>query len=388
MERSFAGRPPSERQARQMLLRSLLRVSAAAAIALLVSPLAPSAAPAPGVGYDEIVRIVVSATPPPPGNFQADVAALNAPNSQAASPAPRKRGIGLGAIAGAVLGGGGGSTIAGAVAGDVASNVLDNALQQSLGAQFASLGDSIRSFLQPHLIHYAYYNGWERVDDVAAQTATIRKCDIGQVYRLDLAKKTYSIYDPNSEPPATARAATPARSSRPGSAGTPAPPGTAIADISATTRAIGPLRIENQATTGYDATATFAMTQATGSCRNGSASISTVQYISGLSRPAVTSCPIRRAPVPESATEAVTPPEQSGGCRPTIALHTGGPPMPTGKLSLYTLVTMNAAAAATPAPSASGPSGVGFLTERGNIKALGETDVALFSVPADFTKNP
>jgi hypothetical protein len=371
-----------------MLLRSFLRVSAAAAIALLVSPLAPAAAPAPGVGYDEIVRIVVSATPPPPGNFQADVAALNAPSTAEATPAPRRRGIGLGAIAGAVLGGGGGGAIAGAVAGDVASNALDNAMQQSLGAQFAALGDSIRSFLQPHLMHYAYYNGWERVDDVAAQTATIRKCDIGQVYHLDLAKKTYSIYDPNSEPAAPARPATPARSSRPAAPGTPAPPGTAVADISATTRAIGPLRIDNQATNGYDATATFAMTQATGSCRNGSASISTVQYISGLNRPSVTSCPIRRAPVPESATEAVTPPQRTGGCRPTLTFHSGGPPVPSGKLSLYTLVTMNAGAGATPAPSASGPSGVGFLTERGNIKPLGESDVALFSIPPDFTKTP
>lgn len=368
------------------MLRSLLRLSGAVALAVLVSPYAPSAAPAPGIGYDEIVEVVVNATPPPPGNFQADVAALN---STAAAPtptaAPRRRGIGLGAIAGAVLGGGGAGSIAGALAGDVASNALDNAVQQSLGAQFAALGASIRSFLKPHLMRYAYYNGWERVDDVSAQTATIRKCDIGQVYQLDLAKKTYSVYDPNSEPASVAPSAPAARGSRPAAAPAPPAPGTAVADISATTSALGPRRIENQATSGYTSTASFTMTQATGSCRNASASITTEEYLSAINRPTVTSCPIHRAPVPESANEAVTPPQPSGGCRPTFAFHTSGPPVPAGKLSLYTLVTMNAAGG-TPAPAASGAPGIGFLTERGNITPV--NDPSVFSVPADFTKTP
>ncbi len=370
------------------VLRSLLRVGAAGALALLVSPLTPSAAPAPGVAYDEIVRVVVGATPPPPGNFQADVAAINSPQTAAApTPAPRRRGIGLGAIAGAVLGGGGVGAIGGAVANEAVSNAMDRALQQSLGTPFAALEASIRSFLQPRLLRYAYYNGWERVDDIAAQTATIRKCDIGQVYRLDLAEKTYSIYDPNSEPTPAAAVPPPQRSARPAAPGAPAPPGTAIADISATTKALGPLRIENQPTNGYASTAAFAMTQATGSCRNGSASITTEEYLSGLNRPAVTSCPVRRAPVPETANDVVAP-QTPGGCRPTLALHTSGPPIPAGKLSLYTLVTMNGNGGPTPAPSASGSSGVGFLTERGNIKTLGAGDAALFGVPSDFTKTP
>jgi hypothetical protein len=373
------------------MVRSLLRVSAAAALAVLVSPLAPSAAPAPGIAYDEIVRIVVSATPPPPGNFQADVASIN---SQAAvatpTPAPRPRGIGLGALANAVinggLSGGGAGSIAGSVASTAISGAMDNALQASLGAQFATLGASIRSFLQPHLMRYAYYNGWERVDDLGDQTATIRKCDIGQVYKLDLAKKTYSVYDPNSEPTPAAAPAAPQRGARPAAPGTPAPPGTAVAEVSATTKALGPLRIDNQATSGYDSTAAFAMTQATGSCRNASASITTQEYLSTLNQPAVTSCPVRRAPIPRSANEVVTPPQAVGGCRPTMTFHTSGPAIPAGKLSLYTLVTMNAGAGATPAPAASGAAGVGFLTERGNVKTI--LDSALFSIPPDFTKTP
>jgi hypothetical protein len=373
------------------MLRSLLRLGAAVALAALVSPLAPSAAPAPGLGYDEIVRVVVGAAPPPPGNFQADVASLNAAAAAATpTPAPRKRGIGFGAIAGAVLGGGGAGSIGGAIAGDAASNAADNAMQQSLGTQFSALGASIRSFLQPHLMRYAYYNGWERVDDVSMQTATIRKCDIGQVYQLDLAKKTYSVYDPNSEPTPAAAAPPPQRGARPSAPGAPQPPGTAVADVSTSVKPLGPLRIENQATTGYASTATFATTQATGSCRDASMSITTQEYLSALSRPPVTSCPVHRAPVPQSATEAVSPPQTTGGCRPTMAFHTSGPPVPAGKLALYTLVTMNGSAGATPAPApaASGATGVGFLTERGNIKSLGATDASLFGIPDDFTRTP
>jgi hypothetical protein len=227
---------------------------------------------------------------------------------------------------------------------------------------------------------------------VTANTATIRKCDIGTVYQLDLLKKTYSAYDPASEPtPAAAVPPPPARGQRPQPAGAPQPPGTAVIVISSTSKSLGPAKIENQNTTGYDSTAAFTMTQATGSCRNGGTSITTQEYISALNRPAVTSCPIRRAPVPVSATD-IAAPRQTGGCQPTMTFHTSGPALPANKLSLYTLVTMNASGASptpAPAPAASAGTGsIGFLTERGNLKTLGAPDLAIFSVPSDFTKVP
>ena len=367
------------------MLRSLLRLGGAMAFALLMTPLAPSAAPAPGLAYDEIVRVVVGATPPPPGAFQSDLAALN---QAAAAPTPpaKRRGIGFAAIAGAVLTGSPGA-IGGAVVDDAASNAMDNALQRSLGGQFAALGASIRGFLQPHLLHYAYENGWERVDDATMQTATIRKCDIGQVVHVDLAKKTYTVYDPNSEPTA-APAAPPASRGPRAAAQTNAPPGTTVADISMTTKALGPMRIDGEPTSGYESTASFATTQSTGSCRDGSASIETADYFSSRTRPTVTSCPVRRAPLPETASDVAAPPQSTGGCRPTLTFHQSGPAMPAGKLSLYTLVTMSGANGATPAPAASSAAGIGFLTERGNLKTLGIADAGLFSIPADFTKMP
>ena len=370
-----------------MLIRSLLRVAAAVAFAALIAPAVPSAAPPPGLAYDEIVRVVVNATPPPPGNFQADLAALNAPAVAASpTPAPKKRGIGIGAIAGALAGGGAGA-VAGAVAGDALSNAMDNAVQRSLGAQFGALAALAHGFLQPHLMRYAYLNGWERVEDVTAQTATIRKCDIGQVVRLDLAKKTYTVYDPNAEPtdaPAPAPAPRRGRSAPPD----PQQPGTTVATLTSTTRALGPLRIDNTATTGYDSTTSFATTQSTGSCRDGSASLENVEYVSGITRPAVTSCPVRRRPLPETA-EAVVAPPPSGGCRPTFSMRRSGPTPPANRLALYSLVTFGAGAAATPAPAASPGAGtIGFLTERGNLRSLGQADTGLFAIPKDFTKLP
>ena len=371
------------------MLRSLLRATAALAFAALIAPGVPSAAPGPGIAYDEIVRVVVNATPPPPGNFQADLAALNAQQTVAASPtpAPRKRGISLGNIASVIASGGGAGDVAGAVAGNVVSNAMENALQNSLGAQFGDLAAAARGFLTPHLMRYAYWNGWERVDDVTAQTSTIRKCDAGQVIRLDLAAKTYAVYDPSAEPtpvpPPLPRAPRGRAQPQPGE---PQPPGTAVASLTEATRALGAQTMESQKATGYDTTTTIAIAQSTGSCHDGNATMETVQYLSTLPRPTVNMCPVRRAPLPTTASEAVAP-APSGGCRPTFSASRSGPTPPSNRLALYSLVTFGAASGATPAPAAAG-SGLGFLTERGNLKTLGPADAGLFSVPQGFTKSP
>ena len=166
-------------------------------------------------------------------------------------------------------------------------------------------------------MRYAYWNGWERVDDVTAQTATIRKCDVGQVIQMNLAAKTYAIYNPAAEPTPGPRRAD-ARTARSTAAARPAQPGTGVAALTETTRGLGSLRFESTPATGYDTTTTFAMRQSTGSCHDGNATIDTLQYLSGLARPTVASCPIRRPPVPTSADEAVSTP---GGCRPTFSAN-------------------------------------------------------------------
>ena len=383
------------------MLRSLLRASAAVAFASLLAPAAPGAAAAPGLAYDEIVRVVVNATPPPPGNFAADLAALGTTQAVAASPtpAPRKHGLSLGSltsIAGGLAGGVSGGNIAGGVMTSVANQVvssaissaMSNAIQRSVGAQFGGLAAAAQNFLQPHLTHYAYWNGWVREDNVAAQTATIRKCDAGQVIRLDLAHKTYSVYDPAAEP-TDAPAAPPATRRGPPPTEAPQQPGTAVISLTSATKALGPLQIQDQATTGFDSATTFAVSQATGSCHDGNATFEETQYLSGVNRPVVNGCPIRRRPIPQSADEMVTaPPPASVGCRPTFTAHRTGPTPPSNRLALYSLMRVSAAATAPP-PAGSPASGpVGFLTERGNLKALGPADAGLFSIPEGFTKSP
>src|SRR5665213_1446348 len=238
------------------MLRSLLRAGAALAFAALIAPGVPSAAPGPGLAYDEIVRVIVNATPPPPGSFQADLAAL--------PPGPASR---------------------------------------------------------------------------------------------------------RGRPPP----------------GDPPPPGTAVATLTEATRPLGAQLIENQKATGYDTATTFAVRGSTGSCHDGGATIETVQYLPALARPTVNLCPLRRAPLPTTAGEAIAP-AVVGGCRPTFTANRTGPTPPANRLALYSLVTFTRAGA-TPAPAAQG-SGIGFLTERGNLKTLGQADLELFSVPPGYAKAP
>ncbi|MBV8490074.1 MAG: hypothetical protein JO199_06030, partial [Candidatus Eremiobacteraeota bacterium] len=308
------------------MLRSLLRLSGAVAFAALMTPGVPSAATGPGLAYDEIVRVLVNATPPPPGGFQSDLAAASSTPVPAATPAPR-RGINLGSlpnISNILTSGNVGNAAANAAANSaltIAGNALQDALTASLGSTFNGLAAQLGSFLQPHHMRYAYLNGWERVDDLTMQTATIRKCDVGRVVTLDLAKKTYTAYDPSAEPtPAPAVAHPAPRRAGPATPSTPEPPGTGVAQFTLATTALGPKPIEGQNTTGYDTSTTFAMTQATGSCHNGGATIRTTEYVAPIPVPSVNSCPVKRsAPVPETAQEIVAPPlPPSGGCRPTF----------------------------------------------------------------------
>jgi hypothetical protein len=365
------------------MLRSFIRIAGAVAFALVLAPAAPSAAPPPGIAYDEIVRVVVSGTPPPPGDFQNDLAAVNAsPPAVAATATPRKHGLGaLGDLAGAVLSHNAPGAIAQGAASDALANSLEDSLQRQLGGEFDAVGNAIRGFMQPRVLHYAYWNGWERVEDDVAQTVTIRKCDIGRIIYLNLANKTYTIYDPSSEP-SSAPFAPAARSERRPSPVATAQPGTAVAVLSETTKVVGPLHIDNVPTVGYDATTSFAMTRSIGSCHDANASLRSVQYLSSFSQPMVNACPVHHAPFPQTASDTVAVDPKSEGCRPTVTMRQSGPPVPKDRLALYSLVSLSAANAAHPDSKGNG---IGFLTERGNIVTLGPADAGRFEVPRGYT---
>ena len=72
------------------------------------------------------------------------------------------------------------------------------------------------------------------------------------------------------------------------------------------------------------------------------------------------------------------------GCAPTTTMHTAvGTQPPSDHLVMWMLMVVNAGA-----PSAQGQMSGGFstLVERGNVRALGASDLSLFDIPADFTK--
>jgi len=151
------------------MLRSLLRLSAAAAFAALLMPGVPSAAPPPGLAYDENRA----------DRHQRDAAAARqlSGRRRGAHHQPDRRGHPDPGAAKARVRWNRfdrrrhrrGGNVAGAAGGAVASNAMDNAAQNSLGAQFGAMGAGFANFLQPHLMRYAFWNGWERVEDVTTR---------------------------------------------------------------------------------------------------------------------------------------------------------------------------------------------------------------------------
>ena len=347
-----------------------LTVCAAVASAYGTASSAPTS-----LQYDEIVRVVVGqATPPPPGAFKADLAAIqNPPADQAATAAPKKRGFGN--ILGAVLTGQSPLDAAG-------DNLAENAMSHAMGGMLGSLNAFTAFMKQGKVARYTFYNGWERVDDTAAQTATISKYDMHQIITLDLQKKTYRTVDTSerAEQPATEA---PTKHSR--SKSEPEQreePGTAVVDLTLQGRALGPQVLDGVPTSGYDNKMTLAMTQATGSCRNGSFSMKNSQYFARFPEPqvaAATSAARPAARVPTDPRSMVS----RGGCTPTFTMHNSGPTPPAGRFLMYSNIAMQPQQEAS---SDNAGSGFAFVTERGNVHSLVPSTAAqLFEIPPDFS---
>lgn len=324
-------------------LATLVIVLAAAQFALapaIAAPPAPRATPTPsGLAYDEVVKIVQSSSAPPIGTFQADFQAAVDTATKMAN-AGEHHGL-FGGIR---------NTIA------MASNAM--ALMKN-------------GFPSRH----AFMLGWERDDDLGAQTATIYKWQQHQVIHLNLAKKTYRIED------TTQRMVTftpPPYNNSPQGQKMMAP-GTAKLDINLVSSGLGSQTIEGLQTNGYSESFTLAMSEATGSCENGSATAKMTEYLANFGIPHVAYPPSLTPPPPRMPTPSLM--MARGGCKPAIAVHSSGMPPPSGRFSMYTWMTFSGKNSGM-----SLPEGAGFLMERGNVHTLTGNDRSLFEVPADFTK--
>ena len=326
-----------------------------------------------GLQYDEIARVAIGqATPPPPGAFKADLAAINNASSDqtAEQPKPKKHGF-LGAI------------LTGDPLGALSGDAMDNMAAKAMGGVMGSMNKYMAFMKQGKVAHYTFYNGWERVDDVADQTATITKLDRNTIIELNLKNKTYRTTDltPHATGVGTAEPRHESRSHEP--AQKPEEPGTAVVDFSRLGTALGPDVLDGIPTTGFGNKVTMAMTQATGSCRNGSFSIATSQYFSKLAEPQIAAAG-RPATIAERPAERVPTDPRSmvtrGGCMPTFTVHNSGPNPPIGRFMMYS----NVALQPQDSSNANGSS-FAFVTERGNVQSLPASAASLFEIPADFT---
>ena len=333
------------------------------------------------LAYDEIVKFAVIATPPPPGSFAADYAAISAP-TKTQNVQPKGHGlfgaIDLRSLAHSAVNGNPGDVAKGAASATLAGS-KDAALDTLLDAALRPMASAFAGLQNGVLERHAFYHGWERSDDDAAKTATILRCDRHERITLDLARKTYRIDDPTSVAPSASRASA-ATLQRGCNAGADSgPPGTGVLEISTQGSALGTLPFDGVAAAGYSTTNTMAIKNGTGSCRNGSFGVTETAYYAPYPVPRAY-CPLpQRARYPQTPAEMMS--ARGGGCQLKPSLHASGPARPSNRLALYELMTMTGGEAA-----GTQHNGMSFVIERGNVRQLGAGDASLFEVPADFSK--
>lgn len=307
-----------------------------AALVLSLSIVALAGAPAPvpaadnGLAWDAVVKLLVNADAASlqPGSFDADYVAASAP---------------------APSGGGGGGMFA--------------KYKQAMAAaqQFGRL-------MKTGLAERHYVAGSkERIDHVAENSATITDCAARTITTLDLGAKTYRVESMDSE----------SGSSGGDNAGPGGKNDVRVA-ISVQNTALGALTVGGVPTNGYRSNMTFTETNASGQSETQNGDV--LGYYSTFAEPAASCARARIGPQVQGPGMDV----MAGYGRVLRALSTtndphfsikqSGPPLPIGKLTMYTALTF-----AMQGHNAT------FLTERGNVRPISAGD-PIFSVPSGFTR--
>lgn len=301
------------------------------------------AAPAPGVAYDEIARVVPpGSTPPPVGSFAGDAAVI------AALPplvVPKAREVNyttlklLASIPGIA------SQWAATAAGRAANKVVADDWKRQ-NDEFAN-GRAARARTGV-LAKFAYYRGWSRFEVVPGY-ATIDKPEQGVTITLDSANKTYTSARTGAIETFTVTTASAT--------------GSATLDGAATVEALPPMRIEGVPARGYRTTGTISVTRASYACAAGLHHVSETEYVSDMA---------------DARYDAV---EDAANAQPLVGACTLGSSVShrePGRLVLFRTVIVDDGS----------PAAFGTALERGNIRALGEQDNAMFQPPPDFTEKP
>jgi hypothetical protein len=211
-----------------------------------------------------------------------------------------------------------------------------------------------------------------RTDSLSTGTAKIFDCAAGTLTILDLHAKTFRL---------VALAASPA----PTASGTRGPgleaayDGTKVS-LSSDSTSLGRKRIDGVPTQGYRSVARLTVTDP------GEApppiDVSTIQYYSAYPQP-VPSCPSAAAEVEPSDEPPMTAAYRffratmhAFESDPRFTLSVSGAALPSGKLSLFDVITSAATEGTTT-----------IVTERGNVRPVADDD-PVFSVPPGFSRLP
>lgn len=227
--------------------------------------------------------------------------------------------------------------------------------------------------------HYVA-GSFERTDNLAQQTATITDCSARTITYLDLAKKTYRVVsmDRPQQPGPTA-------GNRPEQPAAPRDDDGTRYKIAYASQSLGPRQIDGVNTDGYNASVAFTILRPNSDPQTMNSTVT--EYVSAYAQPQQ-SC--ARFAVAGGAgamgamagnmnmTRMINSAMRTPNGDPRFTVTASGPPIPSGKLDLFSFYQVSAQSA----------QGRGFVTiiERGNVRQINDGDMSIFGVPADFTK--
>lgn len=315
---------------------------------MLATVAVPAAAASPGVAYDSVTKFAIGegAASAQPGTFDADFQTASQPVQQQ----PGRTGGLFGGLNAAM-------------------------------AQVAAAGSMMKSGLaERHFIAGAR----QRVDNVAAQTATILDCQARTLTTLDLKAKTYKVVSLDQPQPVAPR-----------SAGPPAPQAVATDDgskvaMNVTNEALGQKQIGSDLADGFRSNITMTITRP--NSQTVTTQMTTTEYVINFPDATLTCGSVASGPAGPSAAalqQYATMQRAMGENNSRFTVTNTGPTPPHGRFSLFTVLTMGGSGATPGAtgvpPGGSPPGGFASIIERGHERAI-QSDDPIFSVPPDFTK--
>jgi hypothetical protein len=309
---------------------------------LALSVLSAAGATETGMAYDQISTLYLfgAGTPPAPGSFAADQAAV----------------------------------------GDQTTIVAGASDFPPVAGQPVPSFATMARFTHGLLYHVSHLGTLSRVDDPATKRATIARPDRGQVIYLDLSAKTYRLVSGAAATALLDPAQTPNSVQTPVATGSAGPEqSTVMMTLSRNEESIDGATIDGVATHGLKTIVTVTATSADSSCTTVDAKTTYVRYVD----------PSRDEPAAHNDFAAASnflKAMPTSKCRYTFAPGSLTTPAPSTEDAHFALYTR--ADSELTVPSLAAPVKSTMLVERGNVRTLSDADLPLFEIPDGFKAAP